>query len=43
MLISKKQPYGEKSSFKYFFGYNDDDIIRPLCEGFLKRLGMLST
>ena len=32
ILISKKQPYGKKSSFKYFLGYNyDDDVIRPLC------------
>ena len=30
-LISKKEPYGKKSSFKYFIGYNDDDVIRPLC------------
>ena len=21
----------KKSSFKYFLGYNDDDVIRPLC------------
>ena len=26
-LISKKEPYGKKSSFKHFIGYNDDDII----------------
>ena len=30
ILISKKEPYGKKSSFKYFLGY-DDDVIRPLC------------
>ena len=29
--ISKKDPYGKKSSFKYFLGYNDDDVIRPFC------------
>ena len=23
--------YGKKSSFKYLIGYNDDDVIRPLC------------
>ena len=23
--------YGTKKSFKYFIGYNDNDIIRPLC------------
>ena len=39
ILISKKEPYGKKTSFKYFTGYNDDDdddddddnVIRPLC------------
>ena len=31
VLVSKKQPYGTKYSFKYFIGYNDNDIIRPLC------------
>ena len=30
-LISKKESYGNKSSFKYFIGYNDNDIIRTLC------------
>ena len=30
-LISKREPYDKKSSFKYFLGYNDDDAIRPLC------------
>ena len=29
--ISKKESYGRKSSFKYFLGYNDDYVIRPLC------------
>ena len=31
MLVSKKEPCGTKNSFKYFIGYNDNDIIRPLC------------
>ena len=31
MLVSKKEPYGNKNSFKYFIGYNDNDIIGPLC------------
>ena len=32
IFISKKEPYGKKTSFKYFLGYNDDDdVIRPLC------------
>ena len=32
ILVFKKEPYGtKKNSFKYFIGYNDNDIIRPLC------------
>ena len=31
ILVSKKEPYGNKNSVKYFVGYNDNDIIRPLC------------
>ena len=31
ILISKKEPYGTKNSYKYFIGYNDNDVIRPLC------------
>ena len=30
ILVSKKEPYGTKNSFKYFIGYNDNDVIRPL-------------
>ena len=30
ILVSKEEPYGIKDSFKYFIGYNDNDIIRPL-------------
>ena len=31
ILVSKKESYGNKSSSKYFIGYIDNDIIRPLC------------
>ena len=31
ILVSKKEPYGTKNSYKYFIGYNDNDLIRPLC------------
>ena len=31
ILVSEEEPYGNKNSFKYFIGYNDNDIIRPLC------------
>ena len=27
ILISKKQSYGKKSSFKYILRYNDNDVI----------------
>ena len=31
ILVSKKESYGTKKSLKYHIGYNDNDIIRPLC------------
>ena len=31
ILVSKKEPYATKNSFKYFIGYRDNDKIRPLC------------
>ena len=31
ILISKNESYGNKNLLKYFIGYNDNDIIRPLC------------
>ena len=31
ILVSKKEPYVTKKSYKYFIGYNDNDTIRPLC------------
>ena len=30
ILVSKKETYGKYNSFKYFIGYNDTDVIRPL-------------
>ena len=30
ILVSKKEIYGQYNSFKYFIGYNDNDVIRPL-------------
>ena len=32
ILVSKKEIYGKYNSFKYFIGYNDNDVIRPLLE-----------
>ena len=31
ILVSKKESYNNKNLFKYFIGYNDNDVIRPLC------------
>ena len=31
ILVSKKETYGNKNSFKYFIGYNDNDVMRLLC------------
>ena len=31
ILVSKKESYGKKGSQIYFIGYNDDDVIKPLC------------
>ena len=28
---SKEERYGTKNLFKYFIGYNDNDVVRPLC------------
>ena len=30
ILVSKEEPYGTKTSFKYFIGNNDNYVIRPL-------------
>ena len=30
ILASRKEQYGKYNSFKYFIGYNDNDVIRPL-------------
>ena len=31
ILVSKKEPYDTKTSFKYFIERNDNDVTRPLC------------
>ena len=30
ILVSKKESYATKNSLKYFIGYNNGDVIRPL-------------
>ena len=31
ILVSETERYGTKNALKYFIGYNDNDVIRPLC------------
>ena len=31
IFVSEEQLYSTKSSFKYFIGYNDNNVIRSLC------------
>ena len=31
ILISKKESYGTNNTLIYFIGYNDNNVIRPLC------------
>ena len=42
ILVSKKEPYGTKNALKYFIGYNDNDIIRPLCLKLSKMTGYIN-
>ena len=30
ILVSKKESYGTKNSLKYFIGYNDGNVIKPV-------------
>ena len=39
ILVSREEPYDIKNSFKYFIGYNDNDVIRPLCMKLLQLNG----
>ena len=39
ILVSKKEPYRANKSIKYFIGYNDDDVIGPLCIKLLQLIG----
>ena len=42
ILVSKKEQYGKYNSFKYFIGYNDNDVIRPLFLGLSKMTGYIN-
>ena len=39
ILVSKKEPYSKNNLFIYFIGYNDSDVIRPLCLKLSKMTG----
>ena len=39
ILVPKKEPYGTKNVLKYFIGYNDNNVIRPLCLRLLQITG----
>ena len=42
ILVSKKEQYGKYNSFKYFIGYNDNDVTRPLCLKLLQMTGYVN-
>ena len=42
ILVSKKEQYGKHSSLIYFIGYNDNDVIRPLCLRLSKTTGYIN-
>ena len=39
ILVSKKEPYSKNNLFMHFIGYNDNDVIRPLCLKLSKMTG----
>ena len=41
ILVSKKEQYGKYNSFKHFIGYNDNNVIRPLCLSIPKTTGYI--
>ena len=42
ILISKKEQYGKYNSSKYFIGYNDNGVIRPLYLFILQTTGYIN-
>ena len=39
ILVSKKETYGKYNLVKYFIGYNDNDVFRPLYLGLSQMTG----
>ena len=42
ILVFKKETYGKNNSLIYFIGYNDNDVIRPLCLKLSKMTGYIN-
>ena len=42
ILVSKKEQYGKYDSCKYFIGYNDNAVIRPLYLGLSQMTGQVN-
>ena len=42
ILVSIKEQYGKYNSFKYFIGYNDNNVIKPLYLGLLQMTGYIN-
>ena len=42
ILVSKKEQNGKYNLFKYFIGYNDNDVIRPLYLFILQTTGYIN-
>ena len=42
IVVHKKEKYGKYNSFKYFIGYNDNDVIRPLYLGLSQMTGYIN-
>ena len=42
ILVSQKEPYNKHNSLIYFIGYNDNDVIRPLCLRLSKTTGYIN-
>ena len=42
ILVSEMEQYGKYNSFKYFIGYNDNDVIRPLYLFLLQTTGYIN-
>ena len=42
ILVSKKEQCGKYTSFKYFLGYSDNDVIRPLYLELLQMTGEIN-